>query len=92
MTTAGGRAGFESALEDVIFSSEKCNFNTCTVNIRDNGSGGLIMVTNRNEKEVVLNESVGTVDYDTGKVCVGPLNIADTPDGNTRGPSGSPRW
>ena len=35
------------------------------------------MVTNRNEK-VVLNQSVGTVDYDTGKVCVGPLNIADT--------------
>ena len=44
------------------------------------------MVTNRNEKEVVLNQSVGTVDYDTGKVCVGPLNIADTPDGNTRVP------
>ena len=87
MTTAGGRAGFESALEDAIFSSEEVVTSTLVpVNIRDNGSGGLIMVTNRNEKEVVLNESVGTVDYDTGKVCVGPLNIADTPDGNTRVP------
>ena len=87
LTTAGGRAGFESALEDAIFSSAEVVTSTLVpVNIRDNGRGGLIMVTNRNEKEVVLNESVGTVDYDTGKVCVGPLNIADTPDGNTRVP------
>ena len=87
LTTAGELSGFESALEDAIFSSAEVQTSTLVpVNIRDNGSGGLIMVTNRNEKEVVLNESVGTVDYDTGKVCVGPLNIADTPDGNTRVP------
>jgi hypothetical protein len=46
----------------------------------------MMMVTNRNEKEVILNNSVGTVDYSTGQVCVGPLNIADTPDGTTRVP------
>ena len=44
------------------------------------------MVTNRNEKEVILSSSVGTVDYATGKVCAGPLNIADTPDSTTRVP------
>ena len=87
LQTAGGQAGFASALEDAIFSSEEIQTSTLVpVNIRDDGNGGLIMVTNRNEKEVVLNQSVGTVDYDTGKVCVGPLNIADTPDGNTRVP------
>lgn len=85
--TAGEQAGFASALEEAIFSSEEVQTSTLVpVNIRDDGNGGLIMVTNRNEKEVVLNQSVGTVDYDTGKVCVGPLNIADTPDGNTRVP------
>ncbi len=87
LQTSGGQAGFASALEDAIFSSEEIQTSTLVpVNIRDDGNGGLIMVTNRNEKEVVLNQSVGTVDYDTGKVCVGPLNIADTPDGNTRVP------
>ena len=85
--TAGEQGGFASALEEAIFSSEEVQTSTLVpVNIRDDGNGGLIMVTNRNEKEVVLNQSVGTVDYDTGKVCVGPLNIADTPDGNTRVP------
>ena len=85
--TAGEQAGFASALEEAIFSSDEITTSTLVpVNIRDDGNGGLIMVTNRNEKEVVLNQSVGTVDYDTGKVCVGPLNIADTPDGNTRVP------
>ncbi len=56
------------------------------VNLRDDGLGNMMMVTNRNEKEVVLNDAVGTVDYNSGIVCVGPLDVADTPDGTTRIP------
>ena len=56
------------------------------MNLRDDGIGNIIMVTNRNEKEVVLNDLVGTVNYETGEVCVGPLDVADTPDGTTRIP------
>ena len=76
-----------SDLEDAVFSSAESTTSTLVpVNIRDDGLGNLIMVTNRNEKEVILNQSVGSVDYGTGKVCVGPLNIADTPDSRTRVP------
>ena len=56
------------------------------VNIRDDGNGNLILVTKRDEVEVVLNDSVGTVDYPTGQVCVGPIAIAGTPDDTTRLP------
>ena len=56
------------------------------VNIRDNGRGGLILVTERNEQEVVIRDDVGSVDYNTGEVCVGPLNIAKTPDDTPRIP------
>jgi len=84
LNTSGGAT---SDLEEAVFSSAESTTATLVpVNIRDDGLGNLIMVTNRNEKEVILNQSVGTVDYGTGKVCVGPLNIADTPDGRTRVP------
>ena len=56
------------------------------VNIRDDGRGTLILVTTRNEKELILNNNVGSVDYTTGKVCVGPLAIGGTPDGTERLP------
>lgn len=56
------------------------------VNIRDDGQGNLIMVTTRDESELVLNPSVGSVDYGTGQVCVGPLAIQGTPDDTTRLP------
>lgn len=80
-------AGGNSTLEDVLFNSSTSSTSTLVpVNLRDDGLGNMMMVTNRNEKEVILNNSVGTVDYSTGKVCVGPLNIADTPDGTTRVP------
>lgn len=79
--------GGATDLEDAITSSAATVTTTLVpVNIRDDGLGNLMMVTNRNEKEVILNNSVGTVDYNTGKVCVGPLNIADTPDSTTRVP------
>lgn len=79
--------GGTSDLEDAITSSAATVTSTLVpVNIRDDGRGNLMMVTNRNEKEVILNNSIGTVDYNSGRVCVGPLNIADTPDSTTRVP------
>ena len=56
------------------------------VNIRDDGKGNLILVTKRDEVEVVLNNAVGTVDYSKGQVCVGPIAIQGTPDDTTRLP------
>ena len=56
------------------------------VNIRDDGRGNLIMVTTRDETELTLNPSVGSVNYGTGQVCVGPVAIQGTPDDTTRLP------
>ena len=56
------------------------------VNIRDDGRGNLILVTVRDETELTLNPSVGSVNYGTGQVCVGPVAIQGTPDGTTRLP------
>ena len=56
------------------------------VNIRDDGEGNLILVTVRDETELTLNASVGSVDYSTGQVCVGPVAIQGTPDDTTRLP------
>ena len=56
------------------------------VNIRDDGYGKLIMVTKVDETEVTLMKNVGTVNYKTGQVCVGPVDVAGTPDGTTRIP------
>ncbi len=56
------------------------------VNIRDDGYGTLIMITKVDETEVVLKKNVGTVDYKSGQVCVGPVDVASTPDGTSRIP------
>ena len=56
------------------------------VNIRDDGKGNLMLVTKRDETELILNPTIGSVDYGTGQVCVGPLAISDTPDGSERLP------
>ena len=56
------------------------------VNIRDDGRGNLILVTIRDETELTLNASVGSVDYGSGQVCVGPVAIQGTPDDTTRLP------
>ncbi len=56
------------------------------VNIRDDGRGNLIMVTTRDETELTLTPSVGSVNYGTGQVCVGPVAIQGTPDDTTRLP------
>jgi hypothetical protein len=84
---SGVIAGGSTDLEDVLINSNVATTQTLVpVNLRDDGIGNIIMVTNRNEKEVVLNDLVGTVNYETGEVCVGPLDVADTPDGTTRIP------
>jgi len=80
-------AGGNTALENVLVNTATQSTATLVpVNLRDDGLGNMMMVTNRNEKEVVLNDAVGTVDYNKGIVCVGPLDVADTPDGTTRIP------
>ena len=56
------------------------------VNIRDDGQGNLILVTTRDESELTLNPSVGSVNYGTGQVCVGPVAIQGTPDDTERLP------
>jgi len=79
--------GGSTTLEDVVVNATTATTQTLVpVNIRDDGLGNLMMVTNRNEKEVILNDVVGTVDYENGIVCVGPINIGDTSDGTTRVP------
>ena len=56
------------------------------VNVRDDGRGELIMVSKLDEKEVILKKGVGTVNYKSGEVCLGPVNVASTPDGTNRIP------
>ena len=56
------------------------------VNVRDDGRGKLILVTKLDEKEVILKTNVGSVNYKTGQVCLGPVNVASTPDGTDRIP------
>tara|TARA_A100001035_G_scaffold276281_1_gene271016 strand:+ start:6330 stop:8447 length:2118 start_codon:yes stop_codon:yes gene_type:complete len=75
-------ASFGSA---VVSTSEE-NQVLVPVNLRDDGKGGIMLVTKRDETELILNPAAGTVDYGTGKVCVGPIAISGTPDGTTRVP------
>lgn len=80
-------AGGNTTLENILVNTAAQSTATLVpVNLRDDGLGNMMMVTNRNEKEVILNDAVGTVDYNKGIVCVGPLDVADTPDGTTRIP------
>ncbi len=89
--------GYTDSLVDVVgqgMSTTQLATSTTTddtetlvpVNIRDDGKGNLLLVTTRNEKELILNNNVGSVDYSTGKVCVGPLAVGGTPDGTERLP------
>jgi hypothetical protein len=45
------------------------------VRLRDDGKGILQLITTINSKTIVLKDNIGTVDYDKGIVCFGPLNI-----------------
>ena len=85
LTAAGGGA---STVSPVISSQSITGENQVLVpvNIRDDGKGNLILVTKRDEVEVVLNNAVGSVDYEKGQVCVGPLAIQGTPDDTNRLP------
>ena len=83
LTASGGGAAVSN---DTVFSSNEENQVLVPVNIRDDGKGNLMLVTTRDESEVILNATVGTVDYSTGQVCVGPLAIQQTPSGETELP------
>ena len=69
-----------------VFSTNETTQVLVPVNIRDDGMGNLMLVTTRDETEVVLNAAVGTVNYSTGQVCVGPIAIQQTPDGTEQLP------
>lgn len=84
LVAAGVTSG--GVIQTPAFSSLEQNQTLVPVNLRDDGRGNMILVTERDEQEVILNNNVGTVDYEQGKVCVGPLNIALTPDDTTRVP------
>ena len=45
------------------------------VRLRDDGKGILQLITTINSKTIILRDAIGTVDYDKGIVCFGPLNI-----------------
>ena len=67
-------------------STNQTNQVLVPVNIRDDGQGNLILVTTRDETELTLNPSVGSVDYANGNVCVGPIAVQGTPDDTERLP------
>ena len=73
LTASGGGAAVSN---DTVFSSNEENQVLVPVNIRDDGKGNLMLVTTRDESEVILNATVGTVDYGSGQVCVGPLALS----------------
>ena len=84
LTLADGSTS--AGVSSPIISTNAENTVLVAVNIRDDGKGNLILVTKRDETEVILNPSVGTVDYANGHVCVGPIAIAGTPDDTLRLP------
>jgi len=83
---AADGSGVAPTLVDSAFTSGDTTETLVPVNIRDDGQGNLMLVTLRDESEVVLNPTVGTVDYANGVVCVGPLAISGTPDDTERVP------
>ena len=75
-----------ASTSNVVFSTNETTQVLVPVNIRDDGMGNLMLVTTRDETEVILNAAVGTVDYASGQVCVGPIAIQQTPDGTEQLP------
>ncbi|BCU95149.1 MAG: hypothetical protein CM15mV7_2650 [uncultured marine virus] len=75
-----------AATTSTVFSTDESTQVLVPVNIRDDGMGNLMLVTTRDETEVILNAAVGTVDYGSGQVCVGPIAIQQTPDGSEQLP------
>lgn len=75
-----------AATTSTVFSTDQTTQVLVPVNIRDDGMGNLMLVTTRDETEVILNAAVGTVDYGSGQVCVGPIAIQQTPDGTEQLP------
>ena len=84
LTLSGGSTSAQITSPGI--STNTANQVLVPVNIRDDGMGNLILVTTRDETELVLNASVGAVDYSTGQVCVGPVAIQGTPDDTERLP------
>ncbi len=52
---------------------------------KDNGEGKLQIYSGIGNRQVVINDNAGTVDYQSGKVCFGPITIVDPPGGGGDG-------
>lgn len=85
-TLAAEGSGVAPSQIDSALSTGDLTETLVPVNIRDDGRGNLMLVTLRDESELVLNATVGTVDYEKGVVCVGPLAVSGTPDDSQRIP------
>ena len=79
-------AGGASIASDTVFSSDEENETLVPVKMRDDGQGNIMLVTTKDEVEVILDANVGSVDYSTGQVCIGPIAIAQTPSGEEQLP------
>ena len=44
----------------------------------DDGYGNLRIFYNTGTKKVYTNNTIGTVNYDTGEICFGPVNVIST--------------
>lgn len=55
------------------------------VRLRDDGKGTLQLITTINSKTISIKDNIGTVDYNKGVVCFGPLNITGIVGGDLVG-------
>lgn len=59
-------------------------FNGFETLIGDDGNGNLFSFRNFGTSRIIVQQSVGTVDYNTGNISIPALNIQGIPNGNTR--------
>jgi len=48
-----------------------------TVELEDDNNGNIRLFTIQNGIKTYLNEKIGFIDYSTGKLCIGPINISE---------------
>lgn len=72
-----GGDGSGCTKDPVIKSSRFRTFDRPTTDqyFEDDGFGNLITYYNSGNRKIVTNTKAGTVDYDTGNICFGPVNI-----------------
>lgn len=51
-----------------------------SVELEDDNKGNIRLFTTQNGIKTYLNEKIGFIDYATGKLCIGPINISEPSD------------